>query len=620
MKRLTLALVVAALLGSITPLGAPPVATGQQNCTSSTITQNKTASPDPVAPGGNLTYTLTLTTTGTCLQSVVLTDVLPQIVGANTSAATTFVSVTPAANFNCQFQPAGSSGQGTLGCVSTTQPPAPVPAGTYTFTLVVNVPAVGTGGVSTAGATITNSMTIITTCVGPCAMGGNPRVTTTISGAAAATPTSTGTPLLTSTPTPPVSPSPTGTGTPTPTGTVTTTATPSSTPSPTATPCPPGAVPSTAGLTSDTEGTARLLSVEDSAPGDQTRPSVCRRRGLTREQKNELEAEAAQYRREANDLLAGFGLGALLPAAGLVGARLAETAGLNPAVAAIRSAIATQNAAAALLIPNPVSSSYLYSEELAAASWLSPLGLPLAAGLLANAGLAGAAANQLFTAADTLERIAADPPDSNFTVVAQPIVVPSAPVTVDSSVPPAVVDASNALLINLVQQNALLPAFLTSVERAQGAGLAGNSQFETVQLQAAGTYALQLAALFEIQPQLRANLLSALLAANSPPQPFPTEGAPYPLSLTLLERLAGLEGSAQAFRQFAAQQGVFNAPPLPVAPPVLVSAPPPPPPPPPLLPPTSPLPPTVAPGPSPEGSMQVSPGGSPTPVASPTPS
>jgi hypothetical protein len=128
---------------------------------------------------------------------------------------------------------------------------------------------------------------------------------------------------------------------------------------------------------------------------------------------------------------------------------------------------------------------------------------------------------------------------------------------------------------------AVAQAFIISFERSQGAAAVGNTQFQTLQLRAAGVYALQLAQLQEAQPALRVNLLGALLASGMvPPQIVSTAtvAVQFPLSLTQVSRLDSMLRSARSFRLFAAQQQVFSAPSLsgPLAPPPPIVLPPPP--------------------------------------------
>lgn len=112
--------------------------------------------------------------------------------------------------------------------------------------------------------------------------------------------------------------------------------------------------------------------------------------------------------------------------------------------------------------------------------------------------------------------IAQDPPDSNFTVIAQPE-IPSFPsVTVQDGVTKAESDGWNALFSNLAQEIGFSRALLTSAERAWGAEEAGDAYWESQQMQAAAYFASQLATVLNAQPALRSNLQIALQAAGRP--------------------------------------------------------------------------------------------------------
>ncbi|GAB4573329.1 MAG: hypothetical protein Kow0077_15370 [Anaerolineae bacterium] len=88
----------------------------------------KSDSPDPVAPGSNITYGIDVTNVGgTTATNATLTDDLP--------AGTTFVSLTSAAGWSCTTPAVGSGG--TVSCSAASV----ASGGPYSFTLVVNVPS-----------------------------------------------------------------------------------------------------------------------------------------------------------------------------------------------------------------------------------------------------------------------------------------------------------------------------------------------------------------------------------------------------------------------------------------------------------------------------------------------
>src|SRR6266540_3622997 len=126
----------------------------------------KSDSPDPVAVGGNITYTLTVRNDGPQLAtSVTLSDVIP--------VNTTFVSVTPAAGWSCP--PLAVGGTGTQTC--TIAMLAPLSAASFTLVVKVNS---GTA----SGAVISNTATVSSSTTDPNSAN-NTATTTTVVGVAA---------------------------------------------------------------------------------------------------------------------------------------------------------------------------------------------------------------------------------------------------------------------------------------------------------------------------------------------------------------------------------------------------------------------------------------------------
>ncbi|HET7869231.1 MAG TPA: hypothetical protein VFM85_02800 [Actinomycetota bacterium] len=126
----------------------------------------KSDSPDPVAAGGNITYTLTVRNDGPqTATSVTLSDVIP--------ANTTFVSVTPAAGWSCP--PLAVGGTGTQTCTIATL----APLSSAAFTLVVKV-----NSVTPSGTVIRNSATVSSSTTDPNSAN-NTATTTTVVGIAA---------------------------------------------------------------------------------------------------------------------------------------------------------------------------------------------------------------------------------------------------------------------------------------------------------------------------------------------------------------------------------------------------------------------------------------------------
>lgn len=117
----------------------------------------------------------------------------------------------------------------------------------------------------------------------------------------------------------------------------------------------------------------------------------------------------------------------------------------------------------------------------------------------------------LLTAA-ILDKIATDPSDPNFMVIAQPVLLTVQPVTANGTLTQAEADAFNALLLNEENIIAYGQALITSYNRAQGAFDAQNAAWQAQQLQAAAQYQGALLGYVSAESGLRttlANLLSA---------------------------------------------------------------------------------------------------------------
>jgi hypothetical protein len=115
-----------------------------------------------------------------------------------------------------------------------------------------------------------------------------------------------------------------------------------------------------------------------------------------------------------------------------------------------------------------------------------------------------------------LDHLAADPPDSNYTSIIQPVPLKYQPVLASNSVPAAVANAFNALLENQAQAAGLAQAVFITNNRADGAMEAHDAGWEQKQMQAAAGFAAQLSALLAAQPQLLVNLQNALSANGFP--------------------------------------------------------------------------------------------------------
>jgi len=162
---------------------------------------------------------------------------------------------------------------------------------------------------------------------------------------------------------------------------------------------------------------------------------------------------------------------------------------------------------------------------------------PLCLGLLLGGG-GGAASGLLLT-----NYYPADPSDSNYTTIAQPIIPSFSPITVGGTVNRAQADAFNSLIANQAAIVGVTNAAVTSANRAQGALDAGNTVWQIRQKQAAQLYTVTLGGLLRRQVTLLGSLRNAIGNSISipitPSNVFAFEwniltyGLPAPLSQTL---------------------------------------------------------------------------------------
>jgi hypothetical protein len=110
----------------------------------------------------------------------------------------------------------------------------------------------------------------------------------------------------------------------------------------------------------------------------------------------------------------------------------------------------------------------------------------------------------------------ADPPDSNFTTIAQPVYPPATVLAAPSGLPLPLTTAFNALTTNYNKQIGLLQAMFTSINRVQGAIVAQNAFWEVKQRQAATFYGIAIANLIAQQPNLRQALITAFEGVSVP--------------------------------------------------------------------------------------------------------
>lgn len=114
-----------------------------------------------------------------------------------------------------------------------------------------------------------------------------------------------------------------------------------------------------------------------------------------------------------------------------------------------------------------------------------------------------------------LNKLALDPADLNYTVIAVPLTPTPTLLTVQVGIVQSEADSFNALLTNQAQAIGLARAITTSINRAQGAYISGATDWETKQMQAATQFAIQLSALLKLESNLYANINQSLIAAGS---------------------------------------------------------------------------------------------------------
>jgi hypothetical protein len=136
---------------------------------------------------------------------------------------------------------------------------------------------------------------------------------------------------------------------------------------------------------------------------------------------------------------------------------------------------------------------------------------PMTKGCAAGAGIGS---GLLWLESAIAQLLALDPPDPNFTAIAQPVIPAVPQLTTASGLTQGAAAALNALFANVAQAIGLGEALYASINRADGAAEAGNLFWETRQLQAAAQYAGQLKNVWAAQPALRNNVVLAFQAAG----------------------------------------------------------------------------------------------------------
>jgi hypothetical protein len=116
--------------------------------------------------------------------------------------------------------------------------------------------------------------------------------------------------------------------------------------------------------------------------------------------------------------------------------------------------------------------------------------------------------------ANALSHCKADPPDSNYRHIVKPASYKLPAIQAGEGVNAVAADAVNRMLANQVRAPSLVEAWIVSIERAQGAGIAGNKQWVTRQVKAAAKFANQAADAYALDVSLRRGARSALEASG----------------------------------------------------------------------------------------------------------
>jgi hypothetical protein len=121
-----------------------------------------------------------------------------------------------------------------------------------------------------------------------------------------------------------------------------------------------------------------------------------------------------------------------------------------------------------------------------------------------------------------IQALALDPSDSNYMVIATPVIPSLPPLSPQLGATPQVAAGYNALVQNEEEMIGFGAVIYTCLNRAQGAADAGSALWESRQMAAAAQYENQLGAFLNAERSLRANLQAALQASGFPavtPQP-----------------------------------------------------------------------------------------------------
>ncbi len=141
----------------------------------------------------------------------------------------------------------------------------------------------------------------------------------------------------------------------------------------------------------------------------------------------------------------------------------------------------------------------------AAAAFLCP---PCAAAALVIGVIGGVAG----VTGGVTAALSEDPPDPNYTEIAVPATLDLPQQAATPPMSQASADALNQLVATLGEEAGLARAVLTSVERAEGALLAGDEGWEIQQMQAAGVFASDFADVLRREVQQREAVRAAFAA------------------------------------------------------------------------------------------------------------
>ncbi|MBZ5703449.1 MAG: hypothetical protein LAN84_16570 [Acidobacteriia bacterium] len=165
---------------------------------------------------------------------------------------------------------------------------------------------------------------------------------------------------------------------------------------------------------------------------------------------------------------------------------------------------------------------------------------PLITKICALGGLTGGALTG--GASLVYQKLASDPFDAEYAVVALPAVPALPALQVQPGVTQGEADAFNAWQANQAQQYAYATAIYVAMNRANSAATMNDAASEQKQLLAAGNYAITLSSLLSQEAALRATWQAAIQEAGFPTQTFSVY---YTFYTELLTTYYGLPGAAQ---------------------------------------------------------------------------